>query len=209
MKEMSERLLRHPSEVPSSEAAHVALFFANAAWNESSTPSPREPVQAATTIELENRALLEAISWRAILRLSLALKKYTVFLTTSGAGLAYGVLSLMDSFEDLLRPPLLGSVQDGPPAVQGTDRLRRAACGLQHHASGAGFGGGSRSRLRRVPRSGWGSSRPLPPPAGSAAPHQEETDHQQDTGEDGPGRHGSASPRPRRRYARRMSRSST
>ena len=35
MKEMSERLLRHPSEVPSSEAAHVALFFANAAWNES------------------------------------------------------------------------------------------------------------------------------------------------------------------------------
>jgi hypothetical protein len=35
MKEMSEILLRHPSEVPSSEAAHVALFFANAAWNES------------------------------------------------------------------------------------------------------------------------------------------------------------------------------
>ena len=35
MKEMSESLLRHPSEVPSSEAAHVALFFANAAWNES------------------------------------------------------------------------------------------------------------------------------------------------------------------------------
>jgi hypothetical protein len=34
MKEMSEILLRHPSEVPSSEAAHVALFFANAAWNE-------------------------------------------------------------------------------------------------------------------------------------------------------------------------------
>ena len=35
MKEMSEILLRHPSEVPSSEAAHVALFFANVAWNES------------------------------------------------------------------------------------------------------------------------------------------------------------------------------
>jgi hypothetical protein len=35
MKEMSERLLRHPSEVPSLEAANVALFFANAAWNES------------------------------------------------------------------------------------------------------------------------------------------------------------------------------
>ncbi len=34
MKEMSETLLRNPSGVPSSEAAHVALFFANAAWNE-------------------------------------------------------------------------------------------------------------------------------------------------------------------------------
>jgi hypothetical protein len=34
MKEMSEILLRHPSEVPSSEAAHVALLFANIAWNE-------------------------------------------------------------------------------------------------------------------------------------------------------------------------------
>jgi hypothetical protein len=35
MKEMSEILLRDPTKVPSSEAAHVALFFANAAWNES------------------------------------------------------------------------------------------------------------------------------------------------------------------------------
>jgi hypothetical protein len=35
MKEMSETLLRHPGGVPSSEAAHVALFFANVAWNES------------------------------------------------------------------------------------------------------------------------------------------------------------------------------
>jgi hypothetical protein len=35
MKEMSEIILRHPNKVPSSEAAHVALFFANAAWNES------------------------------------------------------------------------------------------------------------------------------------------------------------------------------
>ena len=34
MKEMSETLLRNPSGVPSSEAAHVALLFANAAWNE-------------------------------------------------------------------------------------------------------------------------------------------------------------------------------
>jgi hypothetical protein len=34
MKEMSETLLRNPSGVPSSEAAHVALLFTNAAWNE-------------------------------------------------------------------------------------------------------------------------------------------------------------------------------
>jgi len=34
MKEMSERLLRNPDGVPSSEAAHVALLFANVAWNE-------------------------------------------------------------------------------------------------------------------------------------------------------------------------------
>jgi hypothetical protein len=33
MKEMSETLLRNPSSVPSSEAAHVALLFANVAWN--------------------------------------------------------------------------------------------------------------------------------------------------------------------------------
>ena len=33
MKEMSEQLLRNPSGVPSSEAAHVALMFANIAWN--------------------------------------------------------------------------------------------------------------------------------------------------------------------------------
>jgi hypothetical protein len=35
LKLMSERLLRYPAQVPSSEAAHVALFFATAAWNES------------------------------------------------------------------------------------------------------------------------------------------------------------------------------
>ena len=33
MKEMSERLLRHPAAAHSSEAAHVALMFANIAWN--------------------------------------------------------------------------------------------------------------------------------------------------------------------------------
>jgi hypothetical protein len=35
MKEMSEFIFRDPRKIPSSEAAHVALFFANAAWNES------------------------------------------------------------------------------------------------------------------------------------------------------------------------------
>jgi hypothetical protein len=34
LKEMSEVLLRNPHKPPTSEAAHVALFFANAAWNE-------------------------------------------------------------------------------------------------------------------------------------------------------------------------------
>ncbi len=34
MKEMMEQLLRDPKAVPSSEASHVALFFANVAWNE-------------------------------------------------------------------------------------------------------------------------------------------------------------------------------
>ena len=57
------------------------------------------------------------------------LKKYTIFLTTGEPVVAYGVLSLMDSFEDLSVPDS-PSVQDGPPAVQGTDRLRRTACGL-------------------------------------------------------------------------------
>lgn len=34
MKEMSERLFRNPNIAHSSEALHVALFFANVAWNE-------------------------------------------------------------------------------------------------------------------------------------------------------------------------------
>ncbi|MGO8745933.1 MAG: hypothetical protein ACLQNE_08075 [Thermoguttaceae bacterium] len=35
MMEMSKLLLCNPTAVPSSEAAHVTLFFANVAWNES------------------------------------------------------------------------------------------------------------------------------------------------------------------------------
>ena len=34
MQEMAERLIRNPAGAPSSEAVHVALFFANVAWNE-------------------------------------------------------------------------------------------------------------------------------------------------------------------------------
>jgi hypothetical protein len=35
IKEMSQLVLRHRRKVPSSEATHVAVFFANAVWNES------------------------------------------------------------------------------------------------------------------------------------------------------------------------------
>jgi hypothetical protein len=59
MKEMSEILLRNPRHVPSSEAAHVALFFANVAWNESvGIDGAREGYRNVwETIEAENPAL--------------------------------------------------------------------------------------------------------------------------------------------------------
>lgn len=59
MKEMAQRLLRDPDAVPSSEAAHVALFFANVAWNECvQLGQPREGYRAVwETIEAENPAL--------------------------------------------------------------------------------------------------------------------------------------------------------
>jgi hypothetical protein len=59
MKEMAETLLRHPGGVPSSEAAHVALFFANVAWNESvGLDHAREGYRNVwETIEAENPAL--------------------------------------------------------------------------------------------------------------------------------------------------------
>jgi hypothetical protein len=59
LKEMSERLLRHPARIPSSEAAHVALFFATAAWNESvGLPGAREGYRPVwETIEADNPAL--------------------------------------------------------------------------------------------------------------------------------------------------------
>lgn len=59
MKEMSETLLRQPPEGPSPEAAHVALFFANVAWNESvGLDQPREGYRNVwETIEAENPGL--------------------------------------------------------------------------------------------------------------------------------------------------------
>ncbi len=59
MKEMSESLLRDPVGVPSSEAAHVALFFANVAWNECvGLDHAREGYRSAwETIEAENPEL--------------------------------------------------------------------------------------------------------------------------------------------------------
>ena len=56
MKEMSERLLRNPDGVPSAEAAHVALMFANLAWNETvGLDHPRNGYRSAwETIEAEN-----------------------------------------------------------------------------------------------------------------------------------------------------------
>ena len=56
MKEMSERLLRNPGGVPSSEAAHVALMFANIAWNETvGLGHARKGYRSAwETIEAEN-----------------------------------------------------------------------------------------------------------------------------------------------------------
>src|SRR5260370_25858870 len=59
MKEMSQTLLRNPGGVPSSEAAHVALLFANAAWNECvGMDHAREGYRNVwETIEAENPAL--------------------------------------------------------------------------------------------------------------------------------------------------------
>jgi len=59
LKEMSKTLLRNPGAVPSSEAAHVALLFANVAWNESvGIDGAREGYRnVLETIEAENPEL--------------------------------------------------------------------------------------------------------------------------------------------------------
>lgn len=59
MKEMAETLLRNPRAEPSSEAAHVALMFANVAWNECvGMEHAREGYRSAwENIEAHNPAL--------------------------------------------------------------------------------------------------------------------------------------------------------
>lgn len=56
MKEMSEQLLRNPAAPLSSEAAHIALMFANIAWNEAvDLAHARESYRSAwEMIEAEN-----------------------------------------------------------------------------------------------------------------------------------------------------------
>lgn len=68
MKEMSERLLRNPDEVPSSEAAHVALMFANIAWNESvGLVHPRQGYRSAwESIEASNPEMWSELKSNAV-----------------------------------------------------------------------------------------------------------------------------------------------
>ena len=66
LKEMADTLLRNPGGVPSSAAAHVALFFANVAWNESvGLDHPRGGYRNVwETIEAGNPALWDELKSR-------------------------------------------------------------------------------------------------------------------------------------------------
>jgi len=59
LEEMSKLLLRHPTKAPSSEAAQVALFLANAAWNKTVglTDSREGYRNVGETIEADNPEL--------------------------------------------------------------------------------------------------------------------------------------------------------
>lgn len=63
MKEMSELLYRQPQAVPSTEAAHMTLFLANMAWNESvGLTAPREGYrQVWGAIEADNPELWQEL----------------------------------------------------------------------------------------------------------------------------------------------------
>lgn len=68
MKEMSHRLLRQPDVAPSPEAMHVALFFANLAWNECiGMGVEREEAKSVwQAMEAENPALWDELTSRDI-----------------------------------------------------------------------------------------------------------------------------------------------
>jgi hypothetical protein len=71
MKEMAETLLRNPGDVPSSEAVHVALFFANVAWNESIGEDKARASYRKVweTKEAENPALWNEFKWNDVDRM--------------------------------------------------------------------------------------------------------------------------------------------
>jgi len=71
MKEMAETILRNPENVPSSEAAHVALFCANVAWNESVwIDRARESYRNVwETIEARSPAFWNEFKWNDIDRM--------------------------------------------------------------------------------------------------------------------------------------------
>jgi len=68
MKEMSERLLVNPGAAHSPEAVHVALFFANLAWNECvGLGAERERTKSIwQAIEAENPSLWDELKSRDI-----------------------------------------------------------------------------------------------------------------------------------------------
>lgn len=68
LKEMAEQLLKDPGAVPSSEAAHVALMFANFAWNETvGLDHPREGYRSAWgVIEAENPQMWDEFKSRDV-----------------------------------------------------------------------------------------------------------------------------------------------
>ena len=78
LKEMSESLLRNPDGVASSEAAHVALLLANAAWNETvGLVGNRDSYRGVlNTIEAENPELWNEFKTTDIKALLDELKQY-------------------------------------------------------------------------------------------------------------------------------------
>lgn len=92
------------------------------------------------------------------------LKKYTVFLTAKEPVVAYGVLSLLDSFEDLLGPRLPHLCRTVLLPFKGRIVYDGLLAGYN-----VTFGGGIRRRLKESydqAKGRWGIITSLPPPAG-------------------------------------------